>query len=136
MRCSAFVAVLASAVSIVAASPLALQVRQEAARFGSVSVTPRDFSGGDEITVVYNASTAVHHPEFVDLYIQGVFAGTSNVTPFFLLSRNDFGPDQEILTFSTTLPEQLNDLNVASWGVTAFVTFEQDGLTEVGGIST
>ncbi|KAK7452705.1 hypothetical protein VKT23_012107 [Stygiomarasmius scandens] len=135
MRFSAFVATLASAASIAAAAPLVLQARQEAARFGLVSVTPRDFSGGDDITVVYNASTATHHPEFVDFYVQGTFTDTSNRTTFFLLSRNNFGPDQETLTFPTTLPEQLNNLGAGNWVLTAFVTFEQDGLTEVGGIS-
>ncbi|THU96046.1 hypothetical protein K435DRAFT_797652 [Dendrothele bispora CBS 962.96] len=135
MRFTTFAATLASVASIVAASPLALQARQEAARFGLVSVTPSDFVGGDDITIVYNASTATHQPEFVDFYIQGTFTDTSNRTPFFLIQRNDFAADQQILTLNEHVPDALNNLGAGNWVLTAFVTFEQDGLTEVGGIS-
>ncbi|KAK7451214.1 hypothetical protein VKT23_012550 [Stygiomarasmius scandens] len=89
-------------------------VGQESARFGSVSVSPCPFTGGQDITITYDATTAAlagHQPEFLDLFFQGKFSDTGNPTPRFLISRNDFGADQVIFTQNTTIPEQINIFN-------------------------
>ncbi|KAF5368096.1 hypothetical protein D9758_004417 [Tetrapyrgos nigripes] len=120
--------------AIISASSMALEIRQEAARFGIAMVHPRNFTGGSDVVISYNASTARHHPKFVDFYVQGAFAGTSNLSPWFLIQRNDFAPDQQFLELNMTMPAALNNVGVSGWGLTAWVTFDADGLTQIGGI--
>ncbi|KAK7450119.1 hypothetical protein VKT23_013001 [Stygiomarasmius scandens] len=129
MRFATLLSTIAMAASFV--------VGQEAARFGFVSVSPCPITGGQDVTITYNATTAAlagHQPEFLDFFLQGTFSDTGNPTPRFVLSRNDFGADQVIFTQDITIPEQINNLGASGWSVLALITFEQDGLTEQGGI--
>ncbi|THU89171.1 hypothetical protein K435DRAFT_915397 [Dendrothele bispora CBS 962.96] len=124
--------------TVAAVASLSFAAAQQAARFGSVSVSPCPFTGGQDVTITYNATTAAsadHQPEFVDLYIQGTFTN-GNPSPRVLLQRNDFGADQVILTIDTTIPEAINNLGASNWNVLAMITFEQDGLNLGGGVAS
>ncbi|KAF5360201.1 hypothetical protein D9758_011370 [Tetrapyrgos nigripes] len=113
---------------------------QEAARFGSVEAEPCVFTGGQDVRIVYNATTAIaagHAPESVSVWIQGTFDDTGNQTPFFRLAETEFHAElgETFFAFNNTIPEQINNLGASNWVVTAFIIYEQDGLTQFGGIS-
>ncbi|KAK7471954.1 hypothetical protein VKT23_000060 [Stygiomarasmius scandens] len=132
---STLISTIAAATSLVGASQIV--ARQQAAQFGDVSVTPCPFTGGQDVTITYNATTAAaagHQPQFLDFFIQGKFSDTGNPTPRVLLQRNDFGADQVIFTLDTTIPEPINNLGASDWNVLAMITFEQGGLLESGGV--
>ncbi|KAF9266016.1 hypothetical protein L218DRAFT_956982 [Marasmius fiardii PR-910] len=119
----------------VLATTLGLAAAQEAARFGSVDVNPNTVAVGGTLNIHYNATTATaagYHPLFVDFALQGKF-DNGNDTPRLQLSRNSFGPNDVILDASLPLPpvETLGPTN--NWLVFAFVTYNQDGFTLMGG---
>ncbi|KAG7094909.1 hypothetical protein E1B28_005715 [Marasmius oreades] len=132
MRFSSTFVALAATFGLVVSNPL--EVRQEAARFGSVNVNPSTVAPGGTLKIRYNATTARSHPLFVDFSLQGKF-DNGNDTPRLVLSRNDFGPNEVILDANIKLPpvETLGDTN--SWLVLAFVTYPQDGFILTGGTS-
>ncbi|KAF5374212.1 hypothetical protein D9758_004647 [Tetrapyrgos nigripes] len=114
---------------------------QEAARFGSVNVSPCGFTGGDAITITYNATTAIQHdnvPQSVGLWIQGINVTDgirTTTTPFFRLAHNDSLNAQAdpIFTAQLTLPEIFATFTTQSWQVTSFIIYGNDVLTEFGG---
>ncbi|KAK7456350.1 hypothetical protein VKT23_010597 [Stygiomarasmius scandens] len=136
---STIVSTIATVASLVNASSQ-LASRQEAARFGSVSVTPCPLSGGEHVTITYNATTAARagdQPQFVDFYVQGTSTlDPPKLTNKFLLQRNSFGPDQVLLTLDTTIPEAINNPGIdgTDWNILAMITFDQDGLLIDGGV--
>ncbi|KAF5344424.1 hypothetical protein D9758_015456 [Tetrapyrgos nigripes] len=130
---------LGRAISALAAAGFA--TAQEAARFGSVNVSPCGFTGGDAITITYNATTAIQHdnvPQSVGLWIQGINVTDgirTTTTPFFRLAHNDSLNAQAdpIFTAQLTLPEIFATFTTQSWQVTSFIIYGNDVLTEFGG---
>ncbi|THU93212.1 hypothetical protein K435DRAFT_779970 [Dendrothele bispora CBS 962.96] len=123
--------------TVAAAASFGFAAAQEAARFGSVSVSPCPFTGGQDVTITYNATTAAsagHQPELVDFFIQGTFTDTGNPSPRVLLQRNDFGADQVILTSDITIPEAINNFGASDWNVLALINYQEVGLTLIGGV--
>ncbi|KAK7437264.1 hypothetical protein VKT23_018705 [Stygiomarasmius scandens] len=114
---------------------------QESARFGSVDVSPCGFTGGDAITLTYNATTAIKQgnvPQSVSIWVQGVSVTNGFQTPttaFFRLAHNDNFDAQAnpIFTAQVTVPEQLKGFNAPNYQVTSFIIYDNDGLTEFGG---
>ncbi|KAF9266017.1 hypothetical protein L218DRAFT_1075527 [Marasmius fiardii PR-910] len=132
MRFTSAFTVLATTFGLVAANPL--EVRQEAARFGIVTVNPSTVALGGTLNIHYNATTALHHPLYVDFTLQGKF-DNGNDTPQLFLSRNTFGANDVILDVSVPAPPVETLGNTDDWLVWAWVTFPQDGFTFIGGAS-
>ncbi|KIK55574.1 hypothetical protein GYMLUDRAFT_76493 [Collybiopsis luxurians FD-317 M1] len=115
------------------AAGVALVSAQEAARFGIVTVSPSGpLTPSENITVLYNSSLATHQPLFVDFYLEGEFSN-GNAAPNLLISRNTYGANQTILLKNETLPN-FGILGNVTYSLWAYVTFNQDGLTEIGGV--
>ncbi|KAF5392840.1 hypothetical protein D9757_000969 [Collybiopsis confluens] len=120
--------------ALVTAASVALVSAQEAARFGIVNVAPAGpLTPNEAITVTYNSTLATHQPLFVDFYLEGTFSN-GNSAPNLLISRNTYGASQTLLVQDETLPD-FSSLGDVSYGLWAFVTFNQDGLTEIGGVA-
>ncbi|KIP07091.1 hypothetical protein PHLGIDRAFT_35625 [Phlebiopsis gigantea 11061_1 CR5-6] len=111
---------------------------QEALRFGTVDVSPSVIKPEQNFTVHYNSTRAVHHPKYYDSYIQG-FLPNGFVLPQYLLSRNDYGPDETNHYFTTSLPADFPYIENATWLVWAQVTYPidntPDAALEYGGTS-
>ncbi|KAJ3787850.1 hypothetical protein GGU11DRAFT_787643 [Lentinula aff. detonsa] len=121
--------------ALTAAASVALVFAQEAARFGIVNVTPTGLlSANESITIKYNSTLAQYQPLYVDFYLEGEFSN-GNAAPNLLISRNTYDANQTILIQNATVPN-LDLLGNVTYGLWAWVTYNQDGLTEIGGISS
>ncbi|KAJ3991538.1 hypothetical protein F5050DRAFT_1700501 [Lentinula boryana] len=121
--------------ALTAAASVALVSAQEAARFGIVNVSPTGLlSANESITIKYNSTLAQYQPLYVDFYLEGEFSN-GNAAPNLLISRNTYDANQTILIQNATLPN-LDLLGNVTYGLWAWVTYNQDGLTEIGGISS
>ncbi|KAE9407106.1 hypothetical protein BT96DRAFT_914967 [Gymnopus androsaceus JB14] len=122
-----------SVAAVAAAVGAALVSAQEAARFGLVNVSPAGpLTANESITITYNSTSATNQPLFVDFYLEGTFSN-GNAAPNLLISRNTYGASQTLLVQDATIPD-ISILGDVSYGLWAFVTFNQDGLTEIGGV--
>ncbi|KAF5361143.1 hypothetical protein D9758_009038 [Tetrapyrgos nigripes] len=111
---------------------------QEAARFGSIDVEPCNFTGGQDVQVNYDATSAIaagNSPDSVSVWIQGTFNDTGNQTPFFKIADHDFNDGSNVFSSDVTIPAQINDLGASNWVATAFIEYEKNGLTQFGGVS-
>ncbi|KAJ8084771.1 hypothetical protein PM082_003548 [Marasmius tenuissimus] len=115
-----------------------LAAAQEAVRFGVVNVNPTEATPGQIIQITYNSTLARHQPKFVDFYLQGQITA-NRPTPYILISRNEFGSNGNILQQDATVPAiTQSNTGVApgsGWNLWAFTTFDQDGITQVGGVA-
>ncbi|KAF8913555.1 hypothetical protein CPB85DRAFT_1299400 [Mucidula mucida] len=135
MRAFSIVATAAALfLGVSASSPMA--ARQEAARFGSVNVSPSTVSTGDSFEITYNSTLARFKPDYVDFFIQGT-RSNGNPTPYVVLSRHDYGgaEGQTILTSTETTPDLASLGPADSYLVWAFVTYPNEGLEMYGGTS-
>ncbi|KAF8831620.1 hypothetical protein F5879DRAFT_936262 [Lentinula edodes] len=120
--------------TIVAAASVALVSAQEAARFGIVNVTPTGLlTANESITIKYNSTLAQNQPLYVDFYLEGEFSN-GNAAPNLLISRNNYTANQTILLQNATVPnlDLLGNVTYALW---AWVTYNQSGLLQIGGVS-
>ncbi|KAF7794395.1 hypothetical protein EIP86_005529 [Pleurotus ostreatoroseus] len=76
---------------------------QEAARFGSVTVSPSSVKFDQAITVSYNSSTAVSKPVAVDFYLSGTL-GNGFVLPDYPLASIADMQNVSYVTFQRPLP--------------------------------
>ncbi|KIY72477.1 hypothetical protein CYLTODRAFT_417872 [Cylindrobasidium torrendii FP15055 ss-10] len=109
-------------VSVVAAATAVSA--QEAVRYGVVDVTPTELSAGSSFTVTYNSTLARWQPEAVDFLLQR----TANGQPtggYVSLQRNDYAPDQTILSADLQTPDlsKFGDGTNADWLLWAFITY-------------
>ncbi|KAJ4488367.1 hypothetical protein J3R30DRAFT_925625 [Lentinula aciculospora] len=120
--------------TIIAAASVALVSAQEAARFGVVNVSPSGLlTANESITIKYNSTLAAHQPLYVDFYLEGEFSN-GNAAPNLLISRNTYSVNQTLLLQNATVPN-LDLLGNVTYGLWAWVTYNQDSLTQIGGIS-
>ncbi|KAF7794394.1 hypothetical protein EIP86_005528 [Pleurotus ostreatoroseus] len=76
---------------------------QEAARFGSVDVSPSSVRFDQPITIHYNSSTARTKPVAVDFYLQGTYANGFVLPEYPLGTMNDI-QNVSYITFQRNLP--------------------------------
>ncbi|KIK62588.1 hypothetical protein GYMLUDRAFT_242739 [Collybiopsis luxurians FD-317 M1] len=110
--------------TVPAAASIALVSAQEAARFGIVDVSP---SGALTPNEVFPADYL-----YVDFYLDGQF-DNGNSAPRLLISRNTYGVNQTLLVQNETLPNY-GILGNVTYSLLAFVTYNQNGLTQIGGV--
>ncbi|KAJ3838964.1 hypothetical protein F5878DRAFT_582504 [Lentinula raphanica] len=123
-----------SALTAIAAAAASLVSAQEAARFGIVNVSPAGpLTANESITITYNSTLAHYQPLYVDFYLEGEFSN-GNAGPNLLISRNTYDANQTLLLQNATVPN-LDLLGNVTYGLWAWVTFNQSGLLEIGGIS-
>ncbi|KAI0083850.1 hypothetical protein BDY19DRAFT_998244 [Irpex rosettiformis] len=134
MRFSLPFVAIAALVGLASATPT-LETRQEAVRFGIVSLDPTSVKLGQKFTVNYNSTLARWQPINLDVYISGKYP-SGFVTASYQLLRSDYPADAHFYSFETTLPVISNDdtdgyVANGSYIVTAFITYQ----TETGAIS-
>ncbi|KAI0825459.1 hypothetical protein BC629DRAFT_1586375 [Irpex lacteus] len=142
MRFSTSLLAAAAFVGLATANP-ALEARQEAVRFGTVSVNPTTVKLGGQFTVTYNATQARYVPRTLDVYINGRYPN-GFVTPSFQLERTDYPEEatSSYYTFNATLPVISHDdtdgyVAEGSYAVSAFIGFVTDtGAISRGGVET
>ncbi|KAJ3529061.1 hypothetical protein NM688_g7907 [Phlebia brevispora] len=132
---------IAAAFGLASSNPVNVNVaRQEAARFGSVTVEPSTVNYDGEITITYNSSKALAQPRYLDVYIQGTLS-SGFVEPYYLLGRFDYG-NATVLEFQSTLPKLYTSptngySEDAGYDIWAFITYPSPdgGAYVVGGTS-
>ncbi|KAF8588085.1 hypothetical protein K439DRAFT_1406803 [Ramaria rubella] len=127
--------VLLSAAAFVGAAQLSARQQgfcPEAARFGSVAVTPSSLQPGDSFTVLANFSCSVSRgiiPKFIDYYIEVPEAVNNGHEPPILVARRDFAlvsGQAPIDQFTTTLPHAFF-FEGAAYGLSMTITYPING---------
>ncbi|KAI0088842.1 hypothetical protein BDY19DRAFT_151242 [Irpex rosettiformis] len=134
MRFSLPFVAIASLLGLASASP-ALEVRQEALRFGVVTTSPATIKPGQTFNILYNSTRARWQPLYLDIYLSGKYPN-GFVLPDFQVLRLDYPADAHFYDFNTTLPVISFDANDgyladATYGITVWMSY----VTETGAIS-
>ncbi|KAI0690316.1 hypothetical protein BC835DRAFT_190380 [Cytidiella melzeri] len=131
---------VAAAFGLASANPV-IESRQEAIRFGLVTIEPTSVALDEPFLVHYNSTRARWQPLTLDVYISGTYPN-GFVTPYYQLLRTDYPANATSLSFETTLPVldtvDINEGYVvnATYLIWAFISYPTGtGAIAVGGTS-